>query len=184
MTRRDLPNLITILRIVLVLPILWFMMQRQFDVVLALFFVAGVSDGIDGYLAKHYHWESELGGWLDPIADKILLVTSYLVLAALGLIPVWLTLAVIVRDLVIVTGGVVYYVHIEKVSAEPRFSSKLNTLMQITLVLCILLSEGLYPLPPLLLEALVWTVLATTVISGLDYVWIWSRRAWRSRAKP
>ncbi len=177
MTRRDIPNLISMFRIVLIIPILVLMLNRRFDLALLLFAIAGASDALDGYLAKTYGWESELGGWLDPIADKMLLVTCYLVLASIGLLPIWLMACVIIRDMVIVTGGIVYYTHIEKVSAEPSLISKLNTLAQITLVLLVMFSEGVLGLPPSLIEFMVWMVLATTILSGMYYVWVWGRRA-------
>jgi len=179
-TRRDIPNLISVFRIVLVLPILILMLNRRFDLALLLFAIAGASDGLDGYLAKKYQWQSELGGWLDPIADKILLVTSYLVLASIGLLPIWLMVSVIVRDLVIVTGGIIYFTHIEQVNPDPSLISKLNTLTQITLVLIVMFSEGFFALPPWLINFMIWTVLTTTVLSGVHYVWVWGLRARRS----
>lgn len=180
MTRRDIPNLISVFRIVLVLPILILMLNRRFDLALLLFAIAGASDGLDGYLAKKYQWQSELGGWLDPIADKILLVTSYLVLATIGLLPIWLMVSVIVRDLVIVTGGIIYFTHIEQVSADPSLISKLNTLTQITLVLLVMFSEGFIAVPPWLIDSMIWAVLVTTVLSGVHYVWVWGHRARKS----
>ena len=105
MGREDIPNLISVLRIFLSVPVVWMLLEQRFDIALILFAIAGVSDGLDGFLAKHYGWQSRLGGLLDPMADKILLVSSYVSLALLGLIPVWLMLLVILRDLVIVTGG-------------------------------------------------------------------------------
>ncbi len=177
MTRRDIPNLISVFRIVLVLPILIMMLNRRFDLALLLFAIAGASDGLDGFLAKRYQWQSELGGWLDPIADKILLVTSFLVLASIGLLPIWLMVSVIVRDLIIVTGGIIYFTHIEQVNADPSLISKLNTVTQITLVLIVMFSEGFFILPSWLIENMIWAVLATTVLSGVHYVWVWGRRA-------
>ena len=107
MKRSDIPNLITVMRIVLVVPVSWSLLRQEFGLALALFFVAGVSDGLDGFLAKHYGWSSRLGALLDPLADKALLVACYASLAWIGLLPVWLLVLVVARDVVIVAGAVV-----------------------------------------------------------------------------
>ena len=102
----DIPNAICVLRMILVVPTVWALLNARFGVALLLVFVAGFSDALDGYLAKRFDWRSRLGGLLDPLADKLLLISLFVVLAVLGLIPVWLAGVVIGRDLVIVTGGV------------------------------------------------------------------------------
>ncbi|MES9960398.1 MAG: CDP-alcohol phosphatidyltransferase family protein [Sedimenticola sp.] len=183
MKREDIPNLISVLRIFLTLPVVWMLLERQFDIALVLFFVAGVSDGLDGYLAKHYGWTSRLGGLLDPLADKVLLVSSFLSLAVVGMIPVWLVMLVILRDLVIVTGALVYNFRVEELEAEPSMISKVNTVAQIVLVLSVVLDEGLMGLPDLYILAMIWAVAVTTVASGINYVWVWSHRAARQGQK-
>ena len=105
MNARDIPNIISVLRIVLVVPIIVLMLEQQFAAALLLFFVAGLSDGLDGYLAKRNNWGSRLGSILDPLADKLLLISSYVALGWLGLIPVWLVAVVLIRDIVIVSGA-------------------------------------------------------------------------------
>ncbi|MCG8427755.1 MAG: CDP-alcohol phosphatidyltransferase family protein [Chromatiales bacterium] len=177
MKREDIPNLISIMRIFLSVPVVWMLLEQEFVVALVLFAIAGISDGLDGFLAKHYGWQSHLGGLLDPLADKVLLVSSFLSLALIGIIPVWLVLLVILRDLVIVTGALVYNFRVETLEAEPSRISKINTAMQIFLVLMVVLDKGLFHLPIDWVEAMIWIVAATTVASGVDYVWVWSRRA-------
>ena len=177
MRKEDIPNLISVLRIFLTVPVVWALLEQRFDVALLLFVVAGVSDGLDGFLAKHYGWQSRLGGLLDPLADKVLLVSCYLTLAIMGLIPVALMLLVILRDLVIVTGALVYNFRIRELEAEPSLISKFNTLAQILLVLVVVLDRGLVALPQPVLQGMVWLVFVTTIASGVDYVWVWSRRA-------
>ncbi len=177
MKREDIPNLISVLRIFLSIPVVWLLLEQRFDIALILFAIAGISDGLDGYLAKHYGWQSRLGGLLDPLADKVLLVSSYLSLALLGLIPVLLMLLVILRDLIIVTGALVYNFRIRELEASPSLISKFNTLAQILLVLAVVLDRGLVALPAALLQGLIWLVFATTITSGVNYVWVWSRRA-------
>jgi cardiolipin synthase len=175
--RRDIPNLLTVLRIFLTVPVIWMLLEREFAWALLLFGVAGVSDGLDGYLAKRYGWESRLGSLLDPLADKALLVSSFLSLGWLGLIPTWLVLLVILRDLVIVTGALVYHFEVEQLEAAPSLISKLNTLTQILLVLVVVCAAGPLPLPESIAAILIWVTLVTTLASGASYVWIWGRKA-------
>jgi len=118
---------------------------------------------------------------MDPLADKLLLLSSFVTLGWLGWIPYWLVGLVILRDLVIVTGAIVYHLRIERLEAEPRPASKLNTFAQIMLVLAVMFSQGIRELPALWMDVLLYSVLLTTLWSGLDYVWTWSRRAMRKR---
>lgn len=175
----DLPNIITVFRLLLVPPVVILLLDGRFTAALVLFAIAGFSDALDGYLAKRYHWSSRIGGLLDPLADKLLVISAFVVLGWLGLIPLWLVGLVILRDLVIVTGAIVYHMRIEQLDAEPTLVSKLNTLAQILLVLAVMFSQGVYPLPDLLLDGLLYCVVVATLWSGFDYVWIWGRRAWR-----
>lgn len=177
MNRRDIPNVISILRILLVVPIVWQLLNREFGFSLLLFLVAGISDGLDGYLAKRNHWQSRLGSILDPLADKLLLVSSFVALFWLQLVPWWLLLAVLSRDLIIVVGAVLYHVRIGEYEMEPSWLSKVNTFMQIMLVLTLVFSLGLYPLPETMSVSLVYLVLLTTLASGINYVVVWGRRA-------
>ncbi len=177
MQARDIPNLISFMRILLTLPIVWLMFEREFSYALMLFAVAGFSDGLDGFLAKHYGWQSHLGGLLDPLADKALLMSSFLVLGGLGLIPIWLVILVIFRDLTIMGGALYYHFSVEEVDADPSLVSKLNTLTQIMLVLLVVTDAGPLPLPDLLLQGLIWATGLTTLISGGMYVWVWSKKA-------
>jgi len=179
---KDLPNLISIARILLSLPVAYFLLEQRFAEALLLFFVAGVSDGVDGYLAKRFGWRSRLGSILDPLADKILLITSYLCLALVDIIPMWLMMMVFGRDLIIVFGAAAFHFFIGQYEMAPTLISKTNTTLQIILVLALVLSHGLYPLPADLLVWLVYGVSLTTVLSGLDYVWIWGRKAYHLKA--
>jgi cardiolipin synthase len=180
---KDLPNIISVLRLIAVIPVVYLLLVDEFGWALVLFAAAGASDGLDGFLAKHYGWQSRLGGILDPLADKTLLVCCFLVLGALGLIPIWLVLAVVFRDLVIVGGAVLYNYRVEEVEAAPLPVSKLNTLLQILLLVAIIMDAGPYPLPAALLLTLIWASFLTVVVSGLQYVWIWGRKAIRSGLK-
>lgn len=183
MRPEHLPNLISALRIVLVVPVVILLVQRQFGPALVLFALAGLSDAVDGYLARRFGWFSPVGGWLDPLADKAMVVSSYLTLAALGLIPGWLVAAVIARDLIIVLGSLAYNRWVEKFEAAPSLVSKLNTLMQILLVMAVVWSAGVSPLPQPLLDGLVAAVAVTVVLSGAGYIWTWGLRALHLRRR-
>ena len=184
MRASDIPNLITVGRILLVPPIAWVLIQQHFLLALTLFFVAGVSDAADGFLAKYYGWTSRLGALLDPLADKFLLVTSYLALTWIGLLPLWLLVLVVVRDVVIVSGAVAYNFHIERLEAEPTLISKLNTLLQILLVLLVIVHQATGWGDSGWIEMLIYAVAITVVWSGIDYVITWSRRARNAGTSP
>lgn len=179
-----LPTAITIARLLSVVPLVWLLAARQFEAALWLALIAGFSDGLDGFLAKRYGWESRLGGGLDPLADKVLLFGAYISLATLQVLPPWLAALVISRDLVIISGGLLYNYRIEKVTPEPTLISKLNTTLQILLILMVLLrlAYGLpYDLDWARIERVfIYVVAATTVFSGLNYVWVWGLKAFRA----
>ena len=180
----DIPNVISTLRLLAVVPIIYLLISEQYGWALVLFAVSGISDGVDGYLAKRYSWQSRLGGLLDPIADKALLVSCFLVLGAMGQLPLWLALAVVFRDLVILTGGVLYHYLIEDVQPAPMRISKLNTVVQIVLVVAVIADAGPIALPAALIDLLIWSCLATTVLSGAMYVAVWGSMARRKGTRP
>ncbi len=179
MKLHHLPNLITAGRVLLVPPTIGLMLHEEFALGLALFLVAGVSDGLDGYLAKRYGWVSRVGGLLDPIADKVLLISCYLALGWLGQIPAWLVVAVLARDVMIVVGALMYLYLIDMLESSPSLISKTNTFAQIVLIIVVLFDAGLYSLPAPVLDGVFYGVLLTTLLSGLTYVWVWSLRAWK-----
>src|SRR5690606_4985135 len=125
-----IPNLISVLRIILVIPVVWALIAGDFFTALVLFSVAGFSDALDGFLAKHYHWQSRLGSILDPLADKLLLVASFATLTWLGLLPYWLLWMVLGRDVLIVVGALAYHYIVGKFELLPLWSSKVNTAFQ------------------------------------------------------
>jgi len=175
MKRSDIPNLISMARIVLVLPVAMMMLQGRFGLALLLFAVAGISDGIDGYLAKRFGWFSRLGSLLDPLADKLLLVTSFITLGWLALVSVWVVALVLLRDFVILTGAIVYRVRVGPFEGRPNTPSKVNTFLQICVVTVVLLSQGLLPIPEFLITGLTAVMLVFTVWSGVIYVRVWSQ---------
>jgi len=169
----QLPNLITISRIALAPVLILLLKDQEYAASLAVFVIAGVSDGLDGFIAKRFHFESRLGSILDPLADKILLLSSYVMLTMLDHLPFWLMLTVAFRDLLIVSGYLVYTSMVGPVQMRPSWLSKINTFMQIALVIVILAQQALHWVYPPVIEALIYAVLLTTVASGGHYLWTW-----------
>jgi cardiolipin synthase len=181
---RHLPNIICILRIALVWPIAASLGDREYLVALALFILAGLSDGLDGYLAKRFNWTSDLGKVLDPLADKLLLVTVFVESAWLGLAPWWLTSAVVARDVFIVLGALVFRLWFGPLRGRPTVSSKINTALQLLYIMGALVHAALSFPPHEMLDALAILVFVTTVFSGLNYLAIFTRRAWAQPVSP
>jgi cardiolipin synthase len=169
----QLPNLITISRIALAPVLILLLREEQYAASLAVFVVAGVSDGLDGFIAKRFHFESRLGAILDPLADKILLLSSYVMLTLLHHVPFWLMLTVAFRDLLIVGGYLVYTSMVGPVRMKPSGLSKFNTFLQIALVIVILGQQAFRLVHAPMVEALIYGVLLSTVASGAHYIWIW-----------
>ncbi len=184
MKASDLPNIITIFRFLLVPPLVLLLLNHRYGTALIVFGVAGFSDALDGFLAKRYGWTSRAGAIMDPLADKLLLVSSFVTLGWLGWIPLWLVAVVILRDTVIVIGALIYHWYVAYLeTTPPTLVSKLNTFAQIMLVLAVMFSQSVQDLPCLWIDVLLYSVLVTTIWSGLDYVWVWGRRAWTGGAK-
>jgi cardiolipin synthase len=178
---RQIPNLITLIRILLIVPIAASLVRGLVDTTLILFAIAAASDALDGFLAKRFGWQSVLGSILDPIADKALLATAFVTLAVLGLVPRWLMVTVLARDVIIVGGAAAYRALIGPLTAQPSMVSKLNTLCQAAFVLCVVARAG-FSWPPSWVETgLGALVLATTLVSGIDYVMTYGRRAAAAR---
>jgi cardiolipin synthase len=169
-----LPNIITFGRLCAVPLAFWLVLERRLDLAFVLFVVAGLSDAVDGWLARRWGGNA-IGALLDPVADKALLVTMYVTMAAVGALPDWLAILVVFRDLVIVGGVIVLGVLGQPVTIRPLYVSKLNTVFQITLIAGTLLQGG-FGLPiPWLIPVLIWVVAGTTLASGAAYVWVTAR---------
>ncbi|MCB4824620.1 CDP-alcohol phosphatidyltransferase family protein [Roseicella aerolata] len=165
-----LPNLITLARICAVPATIWLILQHRLDWAFLVFVGAGISDGVDGWLARVLNARSALGAMLDPVADKALLVSVYVALAAIGVLPDWLAILVVFRDMVIVGGVLVFWVLGQPQTIRPLFVSKLNTVLQIGLAALALLLAGFGLSAHGLLTAMIWAVAATTLGSGAAYV--------------
>ena len=181
MKARDIPNLICVVRILLVIPIVVLLLQEAYATVLLLFAIAGASDGLDGFLARRFNWQSRLGSILDPLADKLLMVCVYATLGWMTLLPPWVVLIVLARDVVIVTGAFAYDRLVAGVEVEPSRISKANTFFQIVLVLLVMTIPLGLPLGSWLVDSMIWVVVFTTFYSGGNYIWVWSMRAHEKR---
>jgi len=179
MPLRWLPNAISIARIILVAPILIYIVDGRYGLALILFFIAGFSDGVDGYLAKRFDWHTRIGALLDPIADKLLVGGTFLTMFFVGLVPVWLAALVVLRDVVIIGGATAYNFLVRPVEGEPTRISKLNTALQLLFIVFVLSNAGFGWPDRIAITVIGAGVLVTLVVSGIDYVWAWSRRARR-----
>lgn len=168
-----LPNMITLARLFAVPVVVWAIATGEAEIAFGLFIAAGISDAVDGFLAKRFHLETELGAYLDPIADKALLVSIYVSLAIVGQLPVWLTTLVVARDLLIVGAVMLAVVLGRPVKVRPIVVSKANTLLQIVLA-AVVLAAGAFDLdisgPSLILMV---AVAGLTVASAAAYLVEW-----------
>lgn len=174
---RFIPNALCIARMLLVVPVAWLLAHEQFKLTLWVFAFAAATDGLDGFLAKRFGWTSELGKILDPLADKILLVGVFVTLALMGWVPLWLAATAVARDVIITFGAIVYRYLYGNPDGRPTWISKLNTLCQIVYLLLIVAAHAVGRVPQPVVIALGALVLVTTVISGIDYIITYSRKA-------
>ncbi|RIA56836.1 CDP-alcohol phosphatidyltransferase family protein [Dichotomicrobium thermohalophilum] len=170
-----LPNLITVIRVLLVPVVVWLIIHGAHTAAFALFLLAGVSDAIDGFLARHFDWGTELGAYLDPLADKMLLVAIYVTLGLLGHMPAWLVIAVVSRDVLIVGAVILSWMLDRPVEMRPSKVSKANTVGQIILAGAVLAQLGFAPVLEALVTPLTWVVGILTLASAAVYLARWLR---------
>jgi cardiolipin synthase len=175
---RHLPNIICLVRLLLIWPVVSALHSGRVLTALGVFGVAAVSDGLDGYLAKRFNWTSELGRFLDPLADKLLLMAVFIEAAWLGLIPWWLTAAVVARDVLIGLGALTYRFWFGPLHGRPTRISKVNTAAQLVYLMLMMLNAAVQVPPREVLDACALVTLATTAVSGLHYVVTFTSRAW------
>lgn len=184
MSLRLLPNVLTIFRMIVVGPVVYFLLTGQYRIAFYLAMAGGVSDLLDGYLARRFGWMTHWGGVLDPLADKFLLVSTTLTLAWLGHLPWWLVALIVIRDVVIVCGGYYYHFRIARLAtATPTEFSKWNTFLQILLIVSVLLGLAFPSWSGPWITWLVYLTAITTLASGLHYVVIWSQKARAERQR-
>jgi len=172
-----IPNAITLARLCAVPLAVWLMLQHRFQAAFWLFVAAGISDAIDGFLARRMGTHSALGATLDPVADKALLVSVYVTLGLMGELPDWLVILVVFRDLMIIGGVLVLYVLGAAPAMAPLYVSKLNTAAQIVLAALALGTRGFRVQVPMMMDAAIVVVAITTFVSGAAYLVRWVRDA-------
>jgi cardiolipin synthase (CMP-forming) len=174
---QHLPNLITLLRLALIPVVAYALATNAYAVALPVFLVAALSDAADGYIARRFKLTSRLGAALDPIADKLNMFVATVLLAWQGLLPLWLAAAIVMRDVVIVSGAIAYRAALGHLEVTPTKLSKINTVIEFSLLLLVMAAGAAW------IETGGWIAIAfaltgTTVIaSGIQYVWVWGRKA-------
>jgi cardiolipin synthase (CMP-forming) len=171
------PNFITLLRLLLVPALIYFMAQQSYLQALLVFVAAGLSDALDGFLARRLNQLTHLGAILDPVADKLMIVSALVMLTWEAQIPVWLTLALLLRDLVIISGALAYRLRAGSLEMAPTFLGKTHVaLVFILLALVMGNATGIAGIATAL-PALFGLTLVTGIISGVQYVWVWGNKA-------
>lgn len=171
----SIPNIITLVRILLVPGVVWAIASGEMLIAFWLFLAAGVSDALDGFIAKRFHMQTELGAYLDPVADKALLVSIYVTLAVVGLIPRWVAIAVVSRDVMIIGAVVLSLVMAKPVTISPLLVSKVNTAIQIAFAAFVLAASGFGVALPGLLQLGLVLVGLLTCLSAAAYLAAWTR---------
>ncbi|WP_029007431.1 CDP-alcohol phosphatidyltransferase family protein [Azospirillum halopraeferens] len=171
----SIPNIITFGRLLAVPLAVYFILSGELGWAFWVFVVAGISDAVDGAIARMFRARTMLGAYLDPLADKVLLVSVYVALSHVGELPLWLVIMVVFRDAMIVGGVLLLYTLKESLAMQPLGISKINTAVQIALAAAVLAPPGLGLPDPVFwgvdaVRVLVWVCAGTTVLSGLAYV--------------
>ena len=173
-----LPNVLSVIRIILTVPVVIALLKGQYLLTLLLFLLAGISDALDGWIAKQFSFQTRLGSILDPMADKILLTCTFITLYWVGILPLWLFMLIFVRDVIIVAGALGYFLGEMTSDSEllqPTLISKFNTVLQIALVLFLMLIQ-IYVEFAIFLEMVFIIVATSTGLSGADYMWLWIKK--------
>jgi len=170
------PNILTLLRLLAAPFLVILLKEGAYQQALVLFVLAGISDGLDGYIAKRFGFVSRLGAILDPLADKVLIISTYVMLTLLGDLPFWVLIIVGFRDLVIIGGYLILDQLYQIVQMSPSRISKLNTFTQIFLVIVVLLQQSGGWVGHITVNLGIACVVITTIASGIHYVWVWGIR--------
>jgi cardiolipin synthase len=169
----SIPNLITLGRVIIIPIIFWLLVSGQTRGAFLLFVFAGITDAVDGWLAKRWNMQTELGAYLDPMADKLLIVSIYVALGVAGQLPSWLVIAVVSRDILIVLGVLLCWIIGRPVEIQPHLISKANTASQLLLAALVLADEGFSLDLDGLRFALIWMTAILTASSLAIYVRAW-----------
>ncbi|MGO9377081.1 MAG: CDP-alcohol phosphatidyltransferase family protein [Dissulfurispiraceae bacterium] len=167
----SLPNMITLLRIILIPVFVTALIYRRYDYALGLFVIASITDMLDGLLARITDQKTKLGAFLDPLADKVLLLTSFILFSVYGWIPKWLTITVISRDLIVTLGWFLLYLTSHMTGVAPTIIGKAAIASQLLLIAYVLLAINLPSLPHETPWSAMLIVATLTIFSGLQYVY-------------
>jgi cardiolipin synthase len=179
----NIPNTITVLRIMMVPVLVYLLLYREYRAAIWVLLAAGLSDVLDGFIARRFNLCTDLGSILDPLSDKLLVVSTVLALAWRGLLPIWLTVVVVMRDLIIVGGATAYYLRAGRIEMAPSIPSKVNSFIQICLIFLVLGTAAGMTQTAGWLPLLFGCALFTTVFSGVHYVVVWGQKGAALKAK-
>jgi cardiolipin synthase len=171
-----LPNVLTFLRLLAAPVAIGYIMVERWEIALALFAASAVTDALDGFLARVLHQKTRLGAFMDPLADKSLLLGSYVALTLVGRVPGWLTAAIVVRDVLIIAAVVILYRRIGRFTMTPSLPGKVSTFVQMVTVAAVLLA-GIFPELTVPLRGLYYLTAAISVVSGTHYITVGLRLA-------
>ena len=173
----NIANFISIGRLLASPVVVWLIINREFQLAFWVFILAGASDAVDGFIAKRFDMETEFGKYLDPIADKVLLVSVFVALGSVDIFPTWLVILVVFRDIIIIGGAILYHTVTQSLTVTPLIVSKINTAAQVALASLVLCAYAFGFSAHWSIEALIYIVGVTTLLSGGAYVVTWSRKA-------
>ena len=174
-----IPNILTIFRLILIGPYLYYLSIHQYVYTFYLFIFAGMTDALDGWMARQFHWQTPLGALIDPLADKLLVASSFISLALLNQLPWWLVILVFMRDFTISCGFLAWYWCITRqFNCIPTMLSKINTTLQLLLVTLCIYQLAFYPINKLAFYSVMLLTTITTAITYINYVWSWGKKAY------
>jgi cardiolipin synthase (CMP-forming) len=171
------PNILTLLRVALIPIVAYFLMAGAYAIALPIFLVAALTDLADGYIARRFRLTTRLGATLDPIADKMNMLVATLVLAWQGLLPLWLAMAIIGRDILIVAGALAYHLALGHIDIAPTMLSKINTALEFALLLLVMTVSAGWIAFGSWMPAIFAMVFVIVIASGVQYAWVWGRKA-------
>ena len=167
----NIPNILSAIRILLVPLFVIFLFRDFYDLALLIFAIAAISDVLDGLLARHLNQRTQLGSYLDPVADKLLLASAFIILAVVKMVPGWLSVIVISRDVLIILGVVIFSIENVSIAIKPSIASKCTTVVQVSTILFVLLDPAI-PGAYTIRWFLYWLTAGLTITSGFHYLYI------------
>ncbi len=165
-----IPNILTLLRVLFTPLLVWLLLDHRFGTALVIFLLAGLTDGLDGFIARVFEQKSKLGAYLDPVADKLLLVSSFILLGLVGAVPAWLVVVTVSRDVIIVLGVATLAFHQVPVEIKPTVLSKINTLFQLITIFLMLVNLSVFYIPNWIAYTLFGTIGVLCFVTVFQYI--------------